>query len=347
MAQPLLVKEALEEQLGLVEAIGSLVASIPPNPPDCVGAAAHMSAFVTPYSAQVRGFFLIIFFFKIFIAFFRSLNTLIKDDVLLTLTWWCLDNKCNVSLLSRKASHSSHHLMVEQSGNRFVVVAEKKKRKGQYSNNLNAQALLASFSPLQVLAPHHELDYCLKVVTLAHRMVDMLGVEVLDLLPPLYATRSRFSPSILPEMIKLCNQLLAKLKDASAGLVEAIFAPYLAPCWEAAQIRVSLPIDEVLATVPAQSASQEARERLDLAKLYYHWLYNIVTFNAQRVLAPPGIFEPVVKSLLAASRHADVSMNKIAIGVLRRLFALQMLPSVANGEFLLRWYDVDIECFNY
>ena len=42
--------------------------------------------------------------------------------------------------------------------------------------------------------------------------VEILGVEVLDLLPPVFATRARFSPVLLPELLKLCNQLLAKFK---------------------------------------------------------------------------------------------------------------------------------------
>ena len=54
MAQPLLVKEALEEQLGLVEAIGSLVGSVPPAAQQADGAAAHISAFLVPYGAKVR-----------------------------------------------------------------------------------------------------------------------------------------------------------------------------------------------------------------------------------------------------------------------------------------------------
>ena len=39
------------------------------------------------------------------------------------------------------------------------------------ARSLWKQALRASFSPLPLLLPHHEQDYALKVLTLAHRMV--------------------------------------------------------------------------------------------------------------------------------------------------------------------------------
>lgn len=56
MSQPLLVKEALEEQLGLVEAVGSLVGSVPPTAQAdaSTGVAAHISAFLVPYGTTVR-----------------------------------------------------------------------------------------------------------------------------------------------------------------------------------------------------------------------------------------------------------------------------------------------------
>lgn len=100
---------------------------------------------------------------------------------------------------------------------------------------------------------------------------------------------------------------------------------------------MALPVDEVLASTLAQPASEEARERLDLVKVYFLFLNGIVLFNAHRVLTSPGLFEPVLKTVLAGARHPDISLNKTAISLLRRLFALQLLPSVATGEFLLRW----------
>ena len=39
------------------------------------------------------------------------------------------------------------------------------------ARSLWKQALRASFFPLPLLLPHHEQDYALKVLTLAHRMV--------------------------------------------------------------------------------------------------------------------------------------------------------------------------------
>lgn len=121
--------------------------------------------------------------------------------------------------------------------------------------------------------------------------------------------------------------------------IESVSVQFIPPCWELAQIRVgAASLDEVLATTPVQPQSQEARERLDLVKVYFLFINSIVLFNAHRVLAAPQLFEPVIRSLLAGARHADFSMNKTAISVLRRLFALHLLPaSVASGEFLLRW----------
>eukprot|EP00741_Cyanophora_paradoxa_P006603 tig00001027_g6388.t1 len=170
-----------------------------------------------------------------------------------------------------------------------------------------------------------------KVIFLLHRMVDVLGPDVVAYLPGCVShLLSNCSVKDLLAFLALYNQLVIKFK---AALFPVVNESILVLVRRVVQATQGTPAAGAAAATAAGAPSEEERERAELQRAYFTLLCMLVQNGLDTVLTSPGnvkSLNDVLGTLVAGCSHPDPAANRQCLLAMLKLIELWGGPNEAS-----------------